>query len=93
MIKYLKDHPRMALLVEKTDRIYRNLKDYVVIDDLMNNGLELHLTKENVIMSEQSNSHEKLFHALKVVLAKNYIDNLKEESSKGQMQKIGRAHV
>ena len=87
MIKYLKEHPKTALLVEKTDRIYRNLKDYVVIDDLMNNGLELHLAKENVVMSEHSNSHEKLFHALKVVLAKNYIDNLREESSKGQIQK------
>lgn len=87
MIKFLKENPETALLVEKTDRIYRNLKDYVIIDDLMQKGLELHLTKENIVISENSTSHDKLFHALKVVLAKNYIDNLREESAKGMIQK------
>jgi len=34
------------LLVEKADRLYRNLKDWVTLDDL---NLEIHLVKGNVI--------------------------------------------
>src|SRR5271163_2254769 len=35
MVAYLKAHQTVrALLVEKTDRLYRNLKDWVTIDEL-----------------------------------------------------------
>ncbi|RME24802.1 MAG: recombinase family protein, partial [Deltaproteobacteria bacterium] len=34
---------RPTILVEKTDRLYRNLKDWVTIDEL---GVEVHLVKE-----------------------------------------------
>ncbi len=34
MIKFLKRSSVRVLLVEKTDRLYRNLKDYVTIDEL-----------------------------------------------------------
>ena len=35
MIAYLKAHPTVrAMLVEKTDRLYRNLKDWVTLDEL-----------------------------------------------------------
>jgi len=37
---------RRILLVEKTDHLYRNLKDWVTLDDL---NLEIHLVKGNVI--------------------------------------------
>ena len=81
MVTYLKKHPACrTILVEKTDRLYRNFKDYVEIDEL---GVEIHLVKENVILSKESHSHEKLMHRLKVVMAKNYIDNLSEEVQKG----------
>ena len=36
------------LLVEKTDRLYRNLRDWVTIDEL---DVEIHLVKENVVLS------------------------------------------
>lgn len=35
MLRYLKRHPEVRIiLVEKTDRLYRNLKDWAIIDDL-----------------------------------------------------------
>ena len=35
MVAYLKAHPSMCMmLVEKTDRLYRNLKDWVTMDEL-----------------------------------------------------------
>ena len=72
------------LLVEKTDRLYRNLKDWVTLDEL---DLEIHFIKENVILSRDSRSSEKFMHGIKVLMAKNYIDNLSEETRKGMLEK------
>jgi site-specific DNA recombinase len=81
MLAYLKAHPACrALLVEKTDRLYRNFKDYVTIGDL---DLKIHLVKKNAILTKDSRSSEKFMHGIKVLMAKNYIDNLSEEVKKG----------
>ena len=87
MLSFLKQNPHaQVVLVEKTDRIYRNFQDYVALDvDAM--GLELHLVKENEILSKESRSHQKLIHRVKVVMAQNYVDNLSEEVVKGLDEK------
>lgn len=77
------------LLVEKTDRLYRNIKDWVTIDDL---GIEVHFVKEGVILSDDSRSSEKFMHGIKVLMAKNYIDNLGEEVRKGMLEKARQGH-
>src|SRR5512132_2068009 len=85
MVAYLKAHPSVrVLLVEKTDRLYRNLKDWVTIDEL---EVEIHFPKEGVVLSRDSRSSEKFMHGIKVLMAKNYIDNLSEEARKGQQEK------
>ena len=85
MIAFLKKNTTCrTILVEKTDRLYRNFKDYVTIDEL---GADIHLVKENVILSPNSRSAEKFMHGIKVLMAKNYIDNLSEEVRKGLRQK------
>jgi DNA invertase Pin-like site-specific DNA recombinase len=73
-----------AILVEKTDRLYRNIRDWVTLDAL---DLEIHLVKEATVLSAESRSHEKFIHGIKVLVAKNYIDNLSEEVRKGMAQK------
>ena len=72
------------LLVEKTDRLYRNFKDYVCLEDI---DIEIHLVKEGAIVSNNSKSAEKFIHGIKVLMAKNYIDNLSEETRKGLTEK------
>lgn len=85
MLAFLrKDKYCRILLVEKTDRLYRNLKDWVTLDEL---DLEIHLVKENIIISQESRSSEKFMHGIKVLMAKNYIDNLSEETKKGMLEK------
>jgi len=85
MIRFLQKNPAVKIiLVEKTDRLYRNFKDYVTIDDL---DLEIHLVKEGEVLSKDSKSHQKFIHGIKVLLAKNYIDNLSEETKKGLREK------
>jgi site-specific DNA recombinase len=85
MIAYLREHPSVrVMLVEKTDRLYRNLKDWVTVDEL---EVEIHFPKEGVVLSRDSRSSEKFMHGIKVLMAKNYIDNLSEEARKGMQEK------
>ncbi len=78
-----------VVLVEKTDRLYRNLKDWVRLDDM---DLEIHLAKEGVVLSDGSRSTDKFMHGIRVLMAKNYIDNLSEEVRKGMRQKAQEGH-
>src|SRR6516162_64697 len=85
MVAYLKAYPAVrVVLVEKTDRLYRNLKDWVTVDEL---DVEMHFPKEGVVLSHESRSSEKFMHGIKVLMAKNYIDNLSEEARKGMQEK------
>jgi site-specific DNA recombinase len=85
MIAYLNAHPSArVILVEKTDRLYRNLKDCVTVDEL---EVEIHFPKEGVVLSRKSRSSEKFMHGIKVLMAKEYIDNLSEEARKGMQEK------
>ncbi len=86
MLKFLKKNKDVVnILVEKTDRLYRNFKDYVVIDESI---YTVHLVKEHKIISKDSPSSAKLEHGFKVLIAKNYIDNLSEETKKGRREKF-----
>ena len=75
MLKFLKTNANInMILTEKTDRLYRNFQDYVTLD-VEKTGYTVCLVKEGVILSPESSSHEKFVHGLKVLLAKNFIDN------------------
>ena len=88
MLKFLlKNKDVKTILCEKTDRLYRNFSDYINLD-VDKTNYTIYLVKEGVILSPGSTSHEKLVHGLKVLLAKNFIDNLKEETQKGRQKKI-----
>jgi site-specific DNA recombinase len=56
----------------------------LTIEDL---DIEIHLIKEGEVLSKDSKSHAKFVHGIKVLLAKNYIDNLSEEARKGMTEK------
>jgi site-specific DNA recombinase len=90
MVKFLKRNKSCkVVLVEKTDRLYRNLKDWVLLDGM---DLEIHLAKEGVVLSDDSRSTDKFMHGIRVLMAKNYIDNLSEEVKKGMRQKAQEGH-
>ena len=78
-----------VILVEKTDRLYRNLKDWVRLDGM---DLEIHLVKEGVVLSDDSRSAVKFMHGIRVLMAQNYIDNLSEEVRKGMSRKAREGH-
>lgn len=70
--------------MEKTDRLYRNLRDAVTLEDL---DIETHLVKEAQIISKDAKSQAKLIHGINLVLARNYSENLREEVKKGMCEK------
>jgi len=63
-----KDPKCRVLLVEKTDRLYRNIKDWPTADEL---DFEIHLVKESVVLTKDSRSSERFMHGIKVSMAKN----------------------
>ena len=85
MLKFLKATPSCTtILVEKTDRLYRNLKDWITLDDLQ---VDVHLVKESSVVGPNAGSNENFLHGIRVLMAKNYIENLGEEAQKGMLQK------
>ncbi len=73
-----------VVIVEKTDRLYRNFRDCVTLEDL---DVEIHLPKEGQVISKNSKSQAKLVHGIQLVIAQNYVENLREEVRKGMREK------
>jgi site-specific DNA recombinase len=89
MIEYVKKYNIKHIIVEKTDRLQRNFKDYSTIEDLMNDfGVTIHLVKEAASLSKDSTSQAKFMYGIRTLMAKNYIDNLSEETIKGLNEKV-----
>lgn len=86
MLAFLKKNRSrcQTILVEKTDRLYRNVPDYATVDEL---GVTIHFVKDGTTLSPDSKSSEQFIHAIKVLMARNYSQNLGEETLKGMLQK------
>ena len=89
MLAFLKKNRSkcQTILVEKTDRLYRNVPDYATVDEL---GVTIHFVKDGTILSPDSKSSEQFIHGIKVPMARNYSQNLGEETLKGMLQKAKR---
>lgn len=94
MLKFIKEQPsNITILVEKTDRLLRNIADYATLDNLItHSGLTVHLVKENTILHKDSRSNEKFIFGIKALMSKNYVDNLSEEVNKGMTEKASQGY-
>ena len=85
MVAFLKrSRDCRSLLVEKTDRLYRNLRDAVTLEEL---EIEIHFVKEHQVLSKDSRSQVKFIQGLNLLMARNYVENLREEVIKGMREK------
>ncbi len=90
MLAYLYDNPDIRiLLVEKVDRATRNFSDGQKLNDWLNEdeGRQIHFVKQNLVIHKNSKSHEKFQWDIYLVLAKQYSNNLSEETKKGMTEK------
>lgn len=90
MLDYVKKKNIMIIICEKVDRLTRNFRDAVAINDWLEENYErqAHLVKDSLILHKNSRSQEKLNWNIRIVFAQNYIDNLSEEVKKGQKEKL-----
>lgn len=90
MVDYVKDKNIKIILVEKVDRLTRNFKDAILVNDWLeqDTSREVHFVKQNLVLHQNAKSHEKFQWDIHLVLARNYINNLSEEVKKGQLEKL-----
>lgn len=90
MVEFSKKQNIKIMICEKVDRLTRNIKDSVDINEWINKDPErqVHFVKENVVLDKDSKSNEKFIWNIKVAVAQYYIDNLSEEVKKGQKEKL-----
>lgn len=69
----------VALVCLKTDRLFRNFKNYTLIDEMRKSGqLELHLIQENLVLNKDSKAGDLTILGLNVVMAQNYALSLRD---------------
>ena len=69
----------VALVCLKTDRLFRNFKNYTMIDEMRKSGqVELHLIQENLILNKDSKAGDLTILGLNVVMAQNYALSLRD---------------
>ena len=89
MMDYCKKRGIGHILCEKVDRITRNLQDAVWIDAWLQENQErrIHFVKQNLVIHQNAKSYEKFQWDIYVVLARQYSNNLSEETKKGLLEK------
>ena len=85
MVTFLKRSQNCrTVLVEKTDRLYRNLEDAATFEKL---GFEVHFVKTGTIVSKNAKPQTKFMHDIELAQARFYSGNLREEVIKGMREK------
>jgi DNA invertase Pin-like site-specific DNA recombinase len=89
MLRLLQSDPQCRIvLVEKTDRLYRNRADSIAFEEpIETRTVEIHLVKEGRVIAKDSRSQDKFMHDIQVAVAKHYSENLREEVKKGMREK------
>ncbi|HEY4963935.1 MAG TPA: recombinase family protein [Candidatus Saccharimonadales bacterium] len=90
LLSFIKQNNVYHLGVEKTDRLTRNYRDALAIDDWLeaNEDRRLHAVKENLLLHKNSKSDVKFMWNIHLAVAKKYTDNLREEAMKGWAEKL-----
>lgn len=90
LLTHLKTHKIVHLAVEKTDRLTRNFRDAVAIDDWLEQDSKrrLHAVKESLLLHKEARSDVKFMWNIHLSVAKKYSDNLREEAMKGWAEKL-----
>ena len=74
-----KGNERIVIISDKVDRLIRNFKDYPIINELIEDDIaELHFVGDNSILNRNATSNDKLMWNMRIVMAQNYIDVMKD---------------
>jgi len=80
MLAALKAGKARGVIIHKIDRSARNLQDWVHLQELTDNGVEIHFANESIDLQSRGG---RLSADIQAVVAADYIRNLREETRKG----------
>jgi site-specific DNA recombinase len=80
MLRALKRGVARGVIIHKIDRSARNLKDWAELDELIDQGIEVHFANESLDLYTRGG---RLSADIQAVVAADYIRNLREEVKKG----------
>ena len=89
-IKYLKDNKNIRIiLAENVDRITRNFRDAVDIDDMrINESLIIHLVQEGIVLDAKADSNKLFAWEAKVFFGKQQLNRISEDVRRSYDYKI-----
>jgi site-specific DNA recombinase len=80
MLKLLRSGKAQGVLIHKIDRSARNMKDWVELGELIDQGIEVHFVNKSLDLASRGG---RLSADIQAVVAADYIRNLREETKKG----------
>ena len=87
MLAYMGKHDECSvILVEKTDRLTRNMADYLEID-IEKTGIEIHFVREGKVMSRNSSPSDHFIQDIEIAQAAYLSRNISSEARKGMKAK------
>ena len=91
MLAYVRKHSDIAAVIAyRVDRITRNYRDAVLIDELrLNDDKEIHFVHDRLVIAKHTVGREITEWDTKVYLAKQYINRLKEDAHDTASHKLG----
>ena len=90
MVRYVKSNSDIKTIIAyRVDRITRNFRDAVLIDDLrLNYNKEIHFVYDHLVISKNTIGRDIQDWDLKVFLAKQYLNRLKEDATNSAEQML-----
>lgn len=89
MIYIKKKKYPIVIICQNVDRLTRNFRDAVEIDDLRNKGnLEVHFVADGFVLSKDSPATEIFLWDMKVMMSKQYLNILKENGNRSSRIKL-----
>ena len=87
MLSYIDKHSECnVILVEKTDRLTRNMADYIALD-IEKTGIEIHFVREGKVMSRDSSPSDFFIQDIEIAQAAYLSRNISAEAKKGMRAK------
>ena len=94
MLDFVKKQPgKIVIVADCVDRMQRSFREHPILDSMrMTDKIEMHFVRDGQIIKQDSNSSEKLFWNMSVLVAQNYTDSSSDNIKRSleQMWKVGR---
>jgi site-specific DNA recombinase len=85
MVKLLRQGKAAGVVIHKIDRSTRNYRDWADIDELVEKGIDVHFANDDLDLRSRGG---RLAADIQVVVAVDYIRNLREEARKGILGRL-----